>query len=378
MASIWRHPLSEYWTACFRDLAGKQRRISTKTTDRKTAQRLAEQYESAVRTKRTLRQAQVVLDRLHEEISGQPVQRKTLRAYCQEWLSTKEPETAPRTVAFYRISTAKFIAFLGTRADLPLSELTKSDIVAYRNSLAKTLSPRSTNHNLKVVRMLFKAAERDELLAQNPAEFVNTVRQRTTSDKRPFTLAEIQAVLSVADPEWQSLIRFGFYTGQRLGDLAALRWSNIDLAKGEIRFVTAKTGRRMIIPLSEGLQTHIASLAPNDQADAVIHPRAFAILEAHGNASMLSRQFGEILASAGLRASGTHQSTGKTRTSRRNLNAVSFHSLRRTATTLLHEAGIAGAVAQALIGDDSEAIHEHYVNVGRDALQKAAAVFPSI
>jgi integrase len=112
---------------------------------------------------------------------------------------------------------------------------------------------------LKVIRMLFKAAQRDELLIQNPAEFVNTLRQRSTSDKRPFTLAEIQAVLSVADPEWQSLIRFGFYTGQRLGDLAVLRWSNIDLAKDEIRFVTAKTGRRMIIPLSDGLRAHIAS-----------------------------------------------------------------------------------------------------------------------
>lgn len=48
-------------------------RVSTKTTDRKTAQRLAEEYESAVRTKRTLRQAQLVLDRLHEEMSGQVV-----------------------------------------------------------------------------------------------------------------------------------------------------------------------------------------------------------------------------------------------------------------------------------------------------------------
>jgi integrase len=40
-----------------------------------------------------------------------------------------------------------------------------------------------------------------------------------------------------------------------LGELAALRWSNIDLTRGEIRFVTAKTGRRMIIPLSEGLRS---------------------------------------------------------------------------------------------------------------------------
>ena len=93
---------------------------------------------------------------------------------------------------------------------------------------------------------------------------------------------------------------------------------------------------------------------------------------------MLSRQFGELLATAGLRAAAPHRNSGKTRSSRRKLNALSFHSLRRTATTLLHEAGVAGAVAQALIGHDSEAIHEHYVNVGRDALQKAAAVFPPI
>src|SRR6516165_6960254 len=140
MASVWKHPLSKYWTACFRDLAGKQRRITTKETDRKTAERLAEEFETAVRTKRTLRQAQVVLDRLHQEISGVAVQRKTVRAYCAEWLATKEPETAPRTQVFYRTSTAKFIAFLGERADLALAELTKADIVAYRNSLAKSLS----------------------------------------------------------------------------------------------------------------------------------------------------------------------------------------------------------------------------------------------
>jgi integrase len=156
-----------------------------------------------------------------------------------------------------------------------------------------------------------------------------------------------------------------------------LRWSNIDLARGEIRFVTAKTGRRMIIPLSDALPVH-ASLPSSDRPDAVIHPRAFAVLEAQGSTATLSRQFGELLSVAGLRPLSTDRSFGKTRSSRRNLNALSFHSLHRTATTLLHEAEIAGAVAQALIGHDSEAIHEHYVNVGRDALQKAAAVFPSI
>jgi integrase len=31
------------------------------------------------------------------------------------------------------------------------------------------------------------------------------------------------------------MIRFGLYTGQRLSDIAALSWNNINLAKGELR-----------------------------------------------------------------------------------------------------------------------------------------------
>jgi hypothetical protein len=54
------------WTACFRDQNGRQRRISTKETNSKKALKIAEEFESAVKTKRTLKQVQKVLDRLHE------------------------------------------------------------------------------------------------------------------------------------------------------------------------------------------------------------------------------------------------------------------------------------------------------------------------
>ena len=52
--------------------------------------------------------------------------------------------------------------------------------------------------------------------------------------------------------------------------------------------------------------------------------------------------------------------------------------MRRTATTLLHEAGIPAAVAQAFIGHDTEAMHEVYIAVGREALDKAAEAFPDV
>jgi hypothetical protein len=74
MASIWKQSGSRYWTACFRDQFGRQRRVSTKETDRKKAKRIADEFEKAVRTRRTLRQTQTVLARLHEEIAGEPGQ----------------------------------------------------------------------------------------------------------------------------------------------------------------------------------------------------------------------------------------------------------------------------------------------------------------
>jgi hypothetical protein len=49
-----KQPKSQYWTACFRDQNGRQRRISTKETNNKKALKIAEEFERAAKTKRTL------------------------------------------------------------------------------------------------------------------------------------------------------------------------------------------------------------------------------------------------------------------------------------------------------------------------------------
>src|SRR6516162_7270007 len=100
MASIWKHPKSRYWTACFRDVTGHQRRASTKETNKKRAQRIADEYEKASPSKRTLKQGQTVLDRLHEELSGARIVRTTVRLRVASWLETKKPETARATLYF--------------------------------------------------------------------------------------------------------------------------------------------------------------------------------------------------------------------------------------------------------------------------------------
>ena len=99
-----------------------------------------------------------------------------------------------------------------------------------------------------------------KLIAENPAETIGRVREfddQHQDKRRPFTFPELQAVLKVADPEWRSMILLGAYTAGRLADIALLRWANIDLAGAEIRFVSRKTGKTAIIPLSGPLLDHI-------------------------------------------------------------------------------------------------------------------------
>lgn len=175
MASIWKHPRSRYFTACFRDQHGKQRRISTKETNRKRAQALADEFEKAARVKRTLKQAQAVIDRLHEEISGESIVRTAFRKYLAEWIATKAPSSAPATMAFYQKSLGKFEEFLGARADERLPAIRKQDVVAFRNQLALQLSAKTANHDLKAIKMFFKSARRDGLISEDPSEFVETV-----------------------------------------------------------------------------------------------------------------------------------------------------------------------------------------------------------
>jgi integrase len=107
---------------------------------------------------------------------------------------------------------------------------------------------------------------------------MSTLRSRVwakrshTSGASGSLIVELQAILAIADPEWRSPILFGLYTGQRLSDLVSLTWNNIDLERGEVRLVTSKTSRLMIIPMAP-LRSHIESVPAGDNPQAPLRRR---------------------------------------------------------------------------------------------------------
>ena len=143
-------------------------------------------------------------------------------------------------------------------------------MTGYRDSALKRLAPGTVNGYVKLIRRIFRTARQDGFLIVDPAEAVKAVRRRGEPARKPFTLDELAAILAVADPEWGSMLRIGFFTALRLGDIARLQWPQVDFQRGEIWLTTAKTDRRMVIPFWNALQRHLLDYAGNPRRLAAL------------------------------------------------------------------------------------------------------------
>jgi integrase len=378
MAAIKLRGKKKSWYAIFRDLNRKQHWVKLDSSSRKDAQKAADILEDAANRKKSAQHIRAAFNDLYRTFYGEGLPIATTRDFMAQWLAQKEPETAPSSFLAYKKTVEAFLEFLGPRADADIADITRKDIIDFRNTLAPQRAAVTTNRYVKILRMAFKSAHRDKYLIENPAEHVDIVKDESGEGRKPFTVAEIRAVLDVADTEWRSMIKFGLYSGQRLADIAGLTWENIDLQRGVIRLTTRKTDKRLMIPFAPALRAHIEQLPTSDDPMAPLHPKAFAIAQNPRRPSTLSNQFADLLAQAGLREKVSHRSKGIGRGAKRTRNALSFHALRHTAVSLMKDAGIPEAVVMELIGHESKAMSAHYTHVGMEALQKAAAALPEI
>jgi integrase len=380
MAELRKHPKSKYYSARFYDAFGKQLTRSTKETDKKKALKIALAYEEAAQTVKTAKYTRKVITELHERITGESLASQSWRVFTESWINRKKPEVKPSTMNFYLNAIGKFTAFLGAKADVQMTELTAADVVGFRNHESQILAPKTVNHDLKALRMVFRDALQDRVISESPCEFVKTTKAGQQTKKTPFTITQLQAVMAVADDEWKSMIRFGLYSGQRIGDVASLTWRNVDMQTLQVRLVQLKTGKPVIIPIKGTPLIPYLMEQAEDDPDAPVHPRAYASYRRNGRSGAVSNQFGELLAQAGLREKKAHRKTegGAGRSGARKSRVLGFHSLRTTTITFGAELGVPKEVIMALAGHDSEAMSQHYTNVVLDSLEKAVGALPKI
>jgi integrase len=383
MASLRKKADSQFYFACFTGPNGERVQRSTKQVKRAPAQAVANEWEKAARLAGLKRlgeaQARRVIADIYQAISTEPLRSAVAREYLTTWAEKRKADTALRTYQAYAQVARDFVKSLGDRATLDISQLNKVDVAKYRDEVLQRTSVANANKNLKYLRVALNAAYKDGVAQENPAAKLDTLRRRETdrAERRPFTLKELKNILAHASGEWKGIILFGLYTGQRLKDIARLTWQNMDTELDELRFVTAKTGRRMSLPLASPLLAHVQTMPAGDDPAAPLFPDAHAIASKEGD-SRLSQQFQAILVAAGMAKERTKEETGMGRAQRRTVSEISFHSLRHTATSLLKNAGVPEAVAMDIIGHESEAISRHYTHIENKAKRSALNKLPKL
>jgi len=377
MASVWRHPNSKYWTGCFTDADGKQRKRSTKLTDRNKALKIAEGWEQEYRNVRAEGQTRKVFAEIRREIHGDTHLDQSIDQFMNEWLEGKRNEISPATWKKYEQASRDFRNWLGESKNKDLSILTPTLIRQWRDHLAAKLAPKTVNNMLRVLGVALAHAESSEQIERNPMSKVKTVRQDSVN-RSSFSIPQLKSLLKSSEGEWHGMILAGLYTGQRLRDVATLKWSSVDMDERTILITTNKTKRVVSIPIANPLYDYLASLPSPIQPGLPVFPKAYETVAVQDRTSTLSNQFHNIMVAAGIAEKRSKANTGRGHATRRERGRLSFHCLRHTATSMLKNAGVSEAVAMDIIGHDSAAISSHYTHIEDEAKRRAIEKMPDL
>ncbi len=380
MASIRKHPSSPFWFACFRDSNGIRTTRSTKTRERQQALKMAIEWEAAAlkaaKGHLTEAQARNVISSILEHSGHEPITFYRTKDWLTEWLKDKQLSRESATAAKYQPVIERFLKHLGPRAKQGLAHLKPADIRSFRDLLSNEGRAATTVNQIiaKVLSAPLNKAVRLGYIPVNPCVSIEPLKE-TDTEAGVFTLDQIRDLLGAApSDDWRGLILAGFYTGQRLRDLADLQWKQLDLPKRMI-FIDRqkKTKVGVAIPIHEDLLAHLLNLPTPDDGEAPV------FLSLHGKAgggrSGLSEAFKRIMVKAKIPLRKRLEAVGEVG---RGRNELSFHSLRHSFNSAMANAGVAQEIRQKLTGHRNADTNKLYTHLDFPALEAAVRAVPSI
>jgi integrase len=194
------------------------------------------------------RDAQIECARLISQMSGgtylEPT-KTTLAQYLEQWLANIKGNVSPRTHERYEeIAKKNLIPLLGA---ITLTKLQPMQIsAAYTKALANGrrdgkggLSPRTVHHLHRVLKQALAHAVRWQLLIRNPVDAVDPPKV----EHHPMATYDMAQTAALIDALRGTRMFIPFLLaalcGMRRGEIAALRWRNVDLTTGQISIVAS-------------------------------------------------------------------------------------------------------------------------------------------
>lgn len=236
---------------------------------------------------------------------------------------------------------------------------------------------RTVSHARAAMSSAFTSAVRWQLVAINPVRVTEAPAKRVL-DLRVPTAIELGVLMDAARGTiWEVPMVLAATTGARRGEIAGLRWGNVDLDRGRIRIVeslqrvnrelvyappkTPRAVRGIPIPgwLVEALRRHRA-----DQAQRLL-ALGIRVTDEH---PVADRGDGEPLDPSTFTHAVSRIATGA------GLEGVRLHDLRHAVATILAATGSSPAITSKILGPASVAFTlQTYTHPDEEELDRAGA-----
>lgn len=224
--------------------------------------------------------------------------------------------------------------------DLEVKGIEPKHVLALRDTYAEM--PASANNLLRCLSSMMMWSVPRGWRADNPCREVKRLKGGDGYEPWPWTV--INASRKALAPYLWWAVALALYTGQRLGDVLAMKWSDIE--SGAIWVVQEKTGKRLLIPIHRDLQAVLDAIPKT----------AVTILT---NSDGLPWQ-------SGFQATWRKKKPAATK-------GLVFHGLRKSAVVTLLEVGCSTAEVASITGQTMQMV-EHYAKQVNQKKLAAAAI----
>lgn len=248
-----------------------------------------------------------------------------------------------------------------------LSEIDYKMLEDFRDERKKTptqhnteRSDRTVNIEMAFLRRIFRRALKWGILERSPFEhgedlfYKNTIRR-----ERALTEDEVKRLIESCPTKacngyLKPMVITAIYTGLRKSDIFNLEWPSVDLEKGVIQLVEAKTGKTRNIVLNRDMITLLQSLPVKGE---YIFPNK------NGKPFRdVKKSFLRALKKAGIKQSEDRR------------QKIVFHTLRHTCVSLLTERGADTTMVKNYVAHASEEMTKHYTHLSAEYARKTAEI----
>jgi integrase len=189
--------------------------------------------------------------------------------FAKEWYDEMEVSWRhSHKTTVHRLLNDRIMDFFG---EMEVSRITKADILKFRAYLAKvvrkdgkSLSAEYINKYMKILRMPIDEAA-DRFKFTSPFRGVKPLK-KPKSQIDPFTLEEVNKILSHVRADFKAYYTIRFFTGMRTAEIDGLKWKYVDFERRQILIRETVVKGRLEYTKTDGSQREIEMSQPVYQA----------------------------------------------------------------------------------------------------------------